>query len=596
VAAYNIGSPIIADREFASEDVLDPSASRSRTRSTVRLNFGNHGLSYPTWLLALLFYVLAAVFTIGRYALRDPSTVCACVGTSDPAAYMWALSWWPHAIMHGVNPFVSHVLWAPTGVNVAQGAMIPTAAIIMMPLTAVAGPVVAYNALSVLSPILAAFTSYLLCRRLTKRELPAIMGGYLFGFSGYEFAQLTGHLNLTLIFLLPVAVHLALRRVDREISRRVYIAAMTLIFILQAGLSTELLADSVLIGGALLLGARWLVKPVVRSRVSLLIAETTGAGIIALLLAAPFFYYALVSGSFPKGAVGLSDTYALDLLNPIFPTYSTWLGHHDFLALGLSYESSNITEADGYLSVALIAAFVIWMVRDETPQSLRRIVVLAVGLTFILALGSHLHVAGITTLAMPFNWLRNLPMFNDLVPSRIIVFTILAMAVGIAMWLAIPGWRAAARWCLVFAGVLLIFPNMLQPLYGASPHNPIFFSTSEYRHYLKRGETVLVLPFGSNDVSMLWQAETGFYFYMPEGYVSGVVPTPFNHQLTAVQLVGNVAPPAAAFGAFIREHAVSDVVVDPGMAGSWPALLMQLGLHPQAIGGVSLYHVPEAPA
>jgi hypothetical protein len=35
---------------------------------------------------------------------------------------MWALSWWPHAISHGINPFVTHYLWSPTGVNVAQGA------------------------------------------------------------------------------------------------------------------------------------------------------------------------------------------------------------------------------------------------------------------------------------------------------------------------------------------------------------------------------------------------------------------------------------------------------------------------------------------
>lgn len=596
MVTHNIDTSIATRGGCASGNMPLPPANQSHAQTTVRFRVRNHSLSCPTWLLTFLFYLLAAMFTIGRYALRHPSTVCACVGTSDPAAYMWALSWWPHAITHGVNPFVSHVLWAPTGVNVAQGAMIPTAAIVMAPLTAVAGPVVSYNALSVLSPILAAFTSYLLCRRLTKRELPAAMGGYLFGFSSYEFAQLTGHLNLTLIFLLPLAVHLTLRRFSREISRPVYVAAMAFIFILQAGLSTELLADSVLIGGALMLSALWFVRAPMRPRLTSLIAETIGAGIIALLLAAPFFYYALVSGSFPKGAPGLSDTYALDFLNPIFPTYVTWLGHHDFLALGLSYESSNVTEADGYLSAALIAAFVFWMFRRETPRILRRIIILAVTLTFILSLGSHLHVASIVTMTMPFEWLRDLPVFNDLIPSRIIVFTTLAMVVGIAMWLAIPGRLVVARWCLVFAGVLLIFPNMLRPLYGVPPRNPTFFRTSEYQRYLKRGETVLVLPFGSNDVSMLWQAETGFYFYMPEGYVSGVVPKPFYNQPTAVQLVGNVAPPPPALGAFIREHAVSDVVVDPKVAELWPKLLMQLGLRSQTIGGVLLYHVPHAPA
>ena len=587
---------VVADRESTLKGLTSSTSSDTLAKSTSSKRFTRYRSAVPTWALAFVFYLLVALATIGRYALEDPSRVCSCVGTGDPAAYMWALSWWPHAIINGLNPFVTHLLWAPTGVNVAQGAMIPTAAIVMAPLTAMVGPVASYNVLSILGPVLAAFTSYLLCRRIAKRELSAMAGGYLFGFSSYEFAQLTGHLNLTLIFLLPVMVHLSLRRFDDEISKRAYVTAMALLFVLQAGLSTELLADSVVIGGLLLLSARWLAAPTHRARVTGLIVETAFAGAVALVFASPFIYYALFSGSFPKGASGLSDVYALDFLNPIFPTYVTWLGHHDFLSLGISYESGNVTEADGYLSVALILAFVAWFVHRGTPRLLGRLVVFAAGVSLVLSLGSHLHVAGNSTVMMPFNWLRHLPIFDDLIPSRIVVFTVLAMAVGISAWLAIPGRGTAARWCLVLVGVLLTFPNMLRPLYGVPPHNPTFFSTTAYRRYLTRGETVLVLPFGSNDVSMLWQAETGFYFYMPEGYVSGVVPSPFNRELTAVQLVSNVPMPAPPLGSFIREHAVSDVVVDPVEAGPWPDLLAQLGLHPRRIRGVLLYHVPGSPA
>src|SRR4051794_25140102 len=84
--------------------------------------------SVPHAVWALLLYLAIALITIGRFAISDPAHVCACVGTQDPAAYMWALSWWPHAVAHGMNPFVSHLLWAPSGVNLAKGAMIPTAA------------------------------------------------------------------------------------------------------------------------------------------------------------------------------------------------------------------------------------------------------------------------------------------------------------------------------------------------------------------------------------------------------------------------------------------------------------------------------------
>jgi hypothetical protein len=547
----------------------------------------------PTWVRALACYTLLATLTIGWHAISAPSRVCACVGSQDPAAYMWALAWWPHAILHGLNPFVSHVLWFPTGVNIARAAMIPTAAIAMAPVTALVGPLASYNIVSIASPALAAFTAYLLCRRVVRRELPAFAGGYLFGFGAYQFAQLTGHLNLTLVFLIPVIVHVAVRRLDCSLSRRAYVLVLALLLVLQAGLSTELLAETVAFGLFALLCARWIAPAPYRARVLGLLGESVGAGLIALAVASPFFYYALFSGSFPEGAPNLSDVYGLDLLNPFFPTYSTWLGHHDFLALGLSYEMQNVSEADGYLSVPIVVAFLAWALPAWRRHPLARLLLVVAGLTLLAALGSHLHVAGNQTMTLPFDWVRHLPVLDNIVPSRIILFTALAISIGIAAWLAAPPPGALTRWLVVALGALLIFPNLIKPLYGAEPHNPRFFSTRLHRAYLARGESVLVLPFGVHDVSMLWQAETGFYFSMPEGYVSGEVPVPFNSDPTAANLVLDVSVSAPALGSFIRAHHVRHVVVDPSTPGPWPATLRQLGLHGRSTGGVLLYGVPS---
>ncbi len=572
---------------------MNQMASATIPRVGGRLKFAA-GIS-PRWVLALSFYLLMAVLTIGRHAIGHPRTVCACVGTEDPAAYMWALAWWPHAIAHSLNPFVTHYLWSPTGVNVAQAAMIPTAAIATAPITAVAGPVFSYNFLAICSPALAAFTAYLLCRRLVKRERPALAGGYLFGFSAYEFSQLTGHLNLTLIFLIPVAVHLTLRRLDGEISRRVYVVTTALLFVLQAGLSTELLADGVLLGALLLISAYVLERSPRRARIRELALESIGAGVLALIVASPFFYYALFSGSFPTGPPGLSDVYGLDLLNPFFPTYTTWLGNHDFFSLGTSYEMSNVTEADGYLGVPIIVAFGLWLAGTGRRSGLGRLSMIAVTIGIVAALGSHLHVAGHETVALPIDLVRHLPIFDDVLPSRIALFITLTMSIGVAAWLVAANWRAAAaRWAVVLLGAVVIFPNLLPALYGVPPRNPQFFSTSAYRRYLQRGATVLVLPFGRNDISMLWQAETGFYFYMPEGYVSGVVPSPFVAEPVTGMLDANEAPPAPLLQAFIQQHYVSDVIVDSASAGPWPGALAELGLHGRRVGGVLLYPVRRA--
>lgn len=577
------------------------SATLSRLVEPLRKLANRADGTVPTWILALAFYLLLGILTIACHALSHPSSVCACAGSTDPAAYMWALSWWPHAIIHGLNPFVTHYQWSPTGVNVAQGAMIPTAAIVIAPITALAGPVVSYNLLSLASVVLSAFTAYLLCRRLVLRELPAVIGGFLYGFSAYNFAQLTGHINLTLIFLLPVMVHLALKRWDHELSTRKYILLMAVVFILQAGLSTEILAEAVGFGAVLLISARFLVHKWQRPGVDRLSLETIAAGILALVVGAPFFYYALISGGGPESVGEFWNVYAMDLLNPFFPTEVTWFGHHAFQGLSAKYGGGGVTGEDGYLSIPLVVAFVAWGVGVQRKRLLTKLVLIVAVLSFVLALGANLHIAGHDTAALPANWLKNLPIFSSITPERIAVFTSLAVAIGIAAWVARPAGRSlvrAGRWLVVALAVIMLFPNIPKILYGVPPDNPLFFSTATYRHYLSPGETVLILPFGANDASTLWQAETGFYFYMPEGYVGQVMPLPFRTEATTAQLFSNETPSASSFVSFIEQHHVSHIVVDTtdvilSAQDPWPRYLANIGLHGSRLGGVLLYTVPS---
>jgi hypothetical protein len=544
------------------------------------------------WLSVLVGYVLLAVLTIGRHALSHPTTVCACVGNGDPAFYMWALNWWPHAIVHAQNPFFTHVIWSPAGLNVAQAAGIPTAAILMAPITAAIGPIASYNVLSVASPALAAFTAYLLCRRLVVRRLPAVVGGYIFGFSPYEFAQLTGHVNLTLTFLIPVMILAALKRVRSEISTRVYLATMALVFVLQAGLSTELLAECVGFGFVVLLGARFLSSPAERGRIDRLIVETVGAGLIALVVASPFFYYALFSGGLPPGNAAFWDQYAMDLLNPFVPTSVTSFGHHAVHSISATFGGGGVTGEDGYVGIPLLAAFLAWGFGVDRRRALNRIVVIVAALSVVAALGAHLHIGGKSTISLPFGWIDRLPIVDGIIPERISLFTSLAVAVGIAAWLDRSTGRAVIRWIVAVIACVMLFPSTPDLYFGERPTNPAFFKDSLYTDYLTRGESALMLPFGYNDASMLWQAETHFYFSMPEGYAGQEVPAPFSSDPVVAALLANAPPPTPAFGSFIRAHHVQDVIVDAAAAGPWPAALVALGFRARFVGGVILYKVP----
>ncbi|MGO9751297.1 MAG: hypothetical protein ACLP8S_29525 [Solirubrobacteraceae bacterium] len=138
--------------------------------------------------------------------------------------------------------------------------------------------------------------------------------------------------------------------------------------------------------------------------------------------------------------------------------------------------------------------------------------------------GSELTVAGHRTFALPWKVIAHFPIARAVAPNRVIVYAWLALAVLLAIWLATPGRRPAARWALVLIGLVLILPDGGSPLFRGRPNQPRLFTTSAYKRIFTRGSTVLLLPYDGYGYSMLWQAQADFWFRMPEGNVSGVPP------------------------------------------------------------------------
>ncbi|MGH7925798.1 MAG: hypothetical protein ACREQH_14535, partial [Candidatus Binatus sp.] len=119
-----------------------------------------------------------------------------------------------------------------------------------------------------------------------------------------------------------------------------------------------------------------------------------------------------------------------------------------------------------------------------------------------------------------------------------------------------------------------------------------------HRRYLRPGENVLVLPFGTRGSSMLWQAETGMYFRMVGGW-TGIVPQEFRNWLI-VRAFSNPAyipDGSAQLHAFMAHHAVSTIAVvdNDADAKAWHALASSCCDATASAGGVTLYRAaPEA--
>jgi hypothetical protein len=573
------------------------------------------GRPRPGWVegaAAFAIYVVLWIGLLGRVAVTDPAHTCACPGEGDPASYMWALVWWPHALIHGLNPFVSHVVWTPEGGNVAAAALVPAAGLLLSPVTAAFGPIVAYNVLTLLGPVLSAWMAFRLCRYVTGRWGPSLLGGYIFGFSSYVLAHTLGHPNLILVFLVPAAVHLVLLWLDERVSTRRFGVLMTGLITLQVLLSTEVLVSMVAFG-AVALALTYLLAPERRRRIRELVPPVLGAGAVSAVLVSPYLYYALKGlGSNPSvNYVVTADRYSADPLNYVLPTPVTWIGHGLTDSLAAKFNSidsvhGNYTEGAAYLGLPLLVIVVLFLFVHRRRTS-AQVALAMLAVVFVASLGAHLHIAnpphepdGAYRPSIPLPWraVTHVPAVDHALPARFSMYVFLIAAIVVAQWLSAPARRAWARWLVAGLAVVLLIPNQALPYWRGKLADPAFFTTQTYRDFLARDETTLVIPYGWNGNSMLWQAQTGMYFRMAGGYLSSEIPDGYWQDPLVEALL---APPdreaitperfRVPLRDFLVRRRVGAIILAGDGSGAWRPVIESLGLRPQRTGGLVFYDV-----
>ena len=552
----------------------------------------------PHAAIAAVIYLAAA--TLFRFqAVEHLNSVCACDGGADATQFVWALQWWPYALLHGLNPVVTHMIYAPGGMNLASGTSIPGAALLMAPVTELAGPVVAYNLLSLVAPVSGAWAAYRLCQYVTRSPAASILGGYLYGFSSYELGQLPGHLHTAFTFAAPLAALLTLRRLDDRIGSRRYALLLALTLTAQLLLSSELELTLVCLGVAALV-CGWLVSPAQRRRqiVGLAIPLLAALGLTALVCS-PYLYYEIAHGN--AYSAGWDTTYYADLLNYVIPTRITWIGGHALAGVSGAFSGGDLLESTAYLGViqvVLVGAYIVGSWRTRTARFLLSLLTLVV----VWSLGSFLVIDGQRTITLPWWLYRQLPLLDQMLPVRLTMYVALLCAVAVAGWVAGPGRGRTWRWAPALAAAALLlpaggalYPGSTRSVYHARFRQPSFLTAGLYRHFLHRGEIVLPIPTGESGESLLWQAETGMYFRLASGYF-GAPPAAYARQSVFWQLqqtAGSLTPGAGrAVRAFLLREHVGAIVLDPQASALWEPALAGDGLRAIRVGGILLYRIP----
>lgn len=166
----------------------------------------------------VLFAVLTGVLAFPLVA----SLGTAVPGWEGDNLYYVRATWWmKHALLDlGVSPFFDPTAYYPVGQPTGRSDMSAANTVLALPVTAVFGPVVAYNVVLLFSFVATGFFTYLWVGRLTGRRSAGLLAGTIAAFLPLRFAHLVGHLTQVTTQWVPFSLWAFERFLERHTLRR----------------------------------------------------------------------------------------------------------------------------------------------------------------------------------------------------------------------------------------------------------------------------------------------------------------------------------------------------------------------------------------
>jgi hypothetical protein len=465
----------------------------------------------PTALAGVALVGSAALW--GRLWVTSPTTRGIC-GCGDPSLFQWFLAWPAHAIASGHSLVFSRDLFHPAGINLLANTSVLALGLALAPLTWLFGPVLTENAALLLAIPVAVCTMDLLLRRVTDALAPRIVLSLLYGFSPYVIASLTvSHLMLAWIGVLPLIALGVLDSAadDPRRSRRGQVLLVAAL-VVQFFLSTELLLLAAVVAAVVLLvlGVTSLVRRHVAPQarpVTRRLALPLGAAVV--LLAVPALY-ALEGPRSLKGNIwgagfnpGTGGTSFLDLVRPNVVAAR--------LTVVSGYSGGPVVQQQllGWGLLVVTAGVAVWRWRDGVV----RVAAITAGACVLLSLSSY-YVAW-----APWRWIGKLPVFENVLQFRIVVFALFACVVVVARGVAALERRGRVGRVLglvVLSGVAL---PVAIPVVQSLPLRTVHVAVPAWWRATRGPGVVLAYPYPGQVIQspLSWQADGAFAVSMLGG-------------------------------------------------------------------------------
>ncbi len=430
---------------------------------------------------------------------------------ADEIAQVWWLAWAHFALVHGHSLFFTDWQNYPVGLNFGMNGSMLFLGFVASPITATFGPVVTWNVLLGVAPVLSAFSMCLVLRRWTRWWPAAFAGGLLYGFSAYVIFNAGGYLFLAFVPLPPVILLLLYEILVRKQWNPIRTGVILgLVCGVQDLIFPEILASTVLMGA---LGAGLYVV-VNRRTFSLKDSYLRAAGVstlvtgfLALVFPLGFTFFGPQHAKGPPNSPNALAALHGDLLGPFVPGY---LQRFTTPQLNSQWSQHLTTSPMMYMGVPLFITVVLLAILMR-----RRGIVVFCGamaaVSFVLSLGSPLYVNGHDTqVPLPFVVLANLPITEGFLSTRFSLFTMLFGAAIVAIGIDVAHQRllesqllasASRRWremavALVALSIVIValplLPAHTQP---TTPTGESAFFASKAADGIPTGSVVLAYPY-----------------------------------------------------------------------------------------------------
>ncbi len=487
------------------------------------------------WLRRLgppLVFLIAALVMFWPVLVDPDNRIFSGGPGSDQVSAQWFLAHSAYAVAHLDDPFVTHRLNAPVGVNLAAQASLIGIGLPLAPLTLLAGVQVSYLVALIASVAGTATAWYwLLFAKLRRHWLAAALAALYCGFNPHLIAESTGRQHVALQVLIPIIIWQVIRLAepDHPVRRGIILGAL---IAWQALIGEEALLFTAI--GMTIFTIGYAVQRPGLFRLAGRYARGLGiaAGTALVLLAYPLWRQFFGPHHAPE-----LDVQGFATRPPM------WLGLPREWALllpgtlrGSAWWSVAVLPVTGLPLLALLVGIVVALRRRPVVPACAAVVVVCLAAS----LGHWIDLGPLGVVRGPGQLIGRVPVLKLAMPERFAHVAVVAAAVILAYGLdallrevlptawrsrrLLPGTAVLATLALVAMSTVVLWPQ--RPPASQLHPVPAFVSTGAWRPYVAGGRTLVSVPLASQFWidGQRWAASTNDGFAIPRGYFLGASP------------------------------------------------------------------------